>query len=277
MSYHAPFRDCSPALLIPAILLAAALAFVPAGCGDRGGRSVSVVGSTSIQPFAEELSREFRVKHPEIRVQVQGGGSTAGLLALTSGIAEIGTCSRSLCEDELKSFTPITIARDGLAVVVHCSNPVNNLTSAQVLGLFSGRITNWKELGGADMKVTLVVREEGSGTRDAFTELVMGKARVPLTALVQQSNGAVREIVRNDPGGVSYMSLGMAGTDVKAVAIDGVEPTVSEVRAGRYRLARPFLFVTKGTPTPDAQQFIDFVFSPEGQGLLEKEGLVRVR
>jgi len=262
--------------LMPMALLAATFCFsLCPGCGS-GKKAVNAVGSTSIQPFAEELAVAFREAHPEARVQVQGGGTTAGLQALTNGIADIGMCSRSLSEAEAAEFTSIMIARDGLAIVVHPSNPVDGLTTAQVMGLFSGKITNWKDLGGPDKTVTLITREEGSGTREAFMHLVIGDERVPREALVQQSNGSVRELVRNDPAGVGYISLGMV-SDVKAIAIDGVEPSVDEVTAGRYRLARPFVFVIRGTPRPEAQQFIDYVLSPEGQRLLEKEGLVGIQ
>lgn len=261
-------------LLMPAVLLTAFCVSLCPGCG--GKKAVNAVGSTSIQPFAAELAQAFNKTHPEAKVRVQGGGSTAGLQALTNGIADIGMCSRLLTEDEAKEFTPITIARDGLAIVVNVSNPINNLTMDQVRDLFSGKITNWKDLGGPDKEVTLITREEGSGTREAFIHLVMGDERVPRDALVQQSNGAVRELVRNDPAGVGYMSLGMV-SDVKAIPIDGVEPSADAVTAGRYRLARPFLFVTKGAPRPEAQEFIDYALSPEGQQRFKDEGLVGIK
>jgi phosphate transport system substrate-binding protein len=234
---------------------------------------VDVLGSTSIQPFAEVLAEEFNPNHPGTVVEIQGGGSTAGLQAVANGIAEIGMCSRSLSEEET-DFATVLIARDGLAVVVHPSNPVNGLTRDQVRRLFSGEVTSWAHVGGDGREVRLITREEGSGTREAFAKLVMGKERISRKALTQESNGAVKELVRNDPSGIGYMSLGLVGSELKILTIDGARATVENVSAGSYPLVRPFLFVTKGPVGAKAQSFIDFCLSEEGQSALRREGLV---
>jgi phosphate transport system substrate-binding protein len=260
------------------MLATAVLCCLPcASCRDDSQRTLNVVGSTSIQPFAEFLAQEYGKKNPGQLVDVQGGGSTAGLQAVTNGLAHIGMCSRSLKDDEKKQFTPVIIARDGLAIVINPSNPVNGLTSEQLRDLFSGRIRNWREVGGRDGPVRPITREEGSGTRESFVNLVMGKARISRGALTQESNGAVKELVRGDPAAIGYMSLGLVGSELKALPVDGAVPTAEHVLAGTYKLARPFLFVTKGAPTPEAQRYIDFVLSPEGQKTLESEGLVRAK
>ena len=247
------------------------------GCGRGKARVVSVVGSTSIQPFAELLAEDFERKGGEVRVEVQGGGSAQGLAALRNGMADIGMCSRELTKEEEQTITAIVIARDGLAVVVHRSNRVTGLTRGQIRDLFAGGAGNWREVGGGDMPVRLIMREEGSGTREAFVKLVMGKTRVSRKALVQESNGAVKELVKNDPGAIGYMSLGLVGSELKVLKVDGVEPTAEGVKAGRYGMVRPFLFVVKGTPRAEARAFIDFVVSAEGQEILGKEGLVKAR
>lgn len=247
------------------------------GCGRDAARAVSVVGSTSIQPFAEFLAEEYDKKNPGQLVEVQGGGSTAGLQAAANGLADIGTCSRALKPDEAEQFAQTLIARDGVAIVVNPANPVKGLTSEQLRSLFNGRIRNWKEVGGRDGPVRPITREEGSGTRESFVNLVMGKERISRAALTQESNGAVKELVKGDPAAVGYMSLGLVGEELKTVSVDGVTPTAENVLAGTYKLARPFLFVSKGPARPDAQRFIDFVLSPEGQKILETEGLVRAR
>lgn len=271
-------RCCRQRQIIVRCILLLALAVhgvLVGGCRDRRHRAVNVIGSTSIQPFAEFLAEEFCKARLGRNVDVQGGGSTAGLQALASGIADIAMCSRSLTDEEAALFTPITIARDGLAVVVHPENPVNELTLQQIRQLFSGKMSNWKDVGGRDVPVRLIMREEGSGTREAFTSLAMAKARVSRKALVQESNGAVKELVRHDPAAVGYMSLGLVGHELKALSVDGVTPTVEEVQAGRYRLSRPFLFVVKPASRQEAREYVDFVLSDEGQRLLEMEGLVR--
>jgi len=257
-------------------LLTALLAAACVGCGRDKRGAVSVVGSTSVQPFAEELALEFQREHPGVYVEVQGGGSTAGLQAIASGIAQIGMCSRSLRPEEAQ-YTGITIARDGLAVVVHPSNPVEGLSRAEIRSIFTGEVTNWKGAGGNDRPIWLITREEGSGTREAFVKMVMHEARISRRAMNQESNGAVKELVKHDPCAIGYMSLGLVGGELKVLAVDGVTPSTAEVMSQRYPLVRPFLFVLKGTPTPGAQQFIDFVLSPRGQQSLEKLGLVRAK
>ena len=219
------------------------------------------------------LAQEYNRKHPEENVEVQGGGSTAGLQAVIEGIADIGTCSRSLKQEET-GFTPIVIARDGLAVVVHPSNPVDGLTKEQVRQIFSGDISSWNQVSGQNREIRLISREEGSGTREAFCKLVMEKARISRKAMTQESNGSVKELVKHDPVAIGYMSLGLVGGELKALKVDGVQALPEEVRSGKYPLVRPFLFVVRGTPKPQAQKFIDYVLSPEGQSILKKEGLV---
>jgi phosphate transport system substrate-binding protein len=277
------------------LIIAVGLIVVSVGLGGRQGGAVNIVGSTSIQPFAEIEAQAFQKSHPGEFVDVQGGGSTAGLQAAATGIAEVGMCSRGLTDkEEAETFKVKTaaangsvaeqvvhyqftvIARDGLAVIVHGTNPVSNLTLEQIRQIFAGDTTNWSELGGPDAPIRLITREEGSGTREAFQKLVMHKTRISRKALTQESNGSVKELVKNDPCGIGYMSLGLVGDELKALHVGGVAPTVEEVMAGRYPLVRPFLFVTRGPPSPRAQAFIDYVLSDEGQRMLVKEGLVGI-
>lgn len=261
--------------VIVGIFAAVMLATVFCGSKSSSHGAVSVVGSTSIQPFAEMLSQEFNRKQKKYYVEVQGGGSTAGIEAVRNQIAAIGMCSRSLKDDE--KFDAVTIARDGLAIVVHSGNAVDNLSKLQIREIFAGRIRNWKEVGGADVKINTISREEGSGTREAFMKLVMGHdGRVSRGALTQESNGAVRELVRNDPGAIGYMSLGLVLGQVKILKVDGVFPTHETVTSKKYSLVRPFLFV-RGKSSEGAEEFIKYVLSSEGQKMLEEEGLVRVK
>jgi len=261
------------------VLCTAALGAFCLGCGKGKGKAVSVIGSTSVQLFAEMLAEEFNKRQPEgsnAYVEVQGGGSTAGIQAVNNGIAEIGMCSRELKPEET-GLTPIPIARDGIAVIVYKDNPVSGLSRAQIRDVFAGKITNWKDVGGSGKPIRLITREEGSGTREAFTHLVMGSSRIAGSAMTQESNGAVRELVIHDPAAIGYMSLGLVGKELKTLTVDGVVPSAADVINGTYPLVRPFLFVVKDTPGEGAQRFIDFVLSDRGQQMLEKEGLVRVK
>lgn len=254
------------------------LALMPcAGCRSGKQRTVNVIGSTSVLPFAELLAQEFLKVRPDLSVQVQGLGSATGIQSTRDGTADIGMSSRSLTSEEAQTLTPIVIARDGLVIVVHPSNPVRGLARQQIQQIFSGQITNWKQVGGADMPIRPIMREEGSGTRDEFVKRVMGKNRIYRKALVQESNGSVKELVKGDPGAIGFMSLGLVGGELEILDVDGVRPTTQALVSGQYPLAREFLFVSKGKLSADAQAFVDYVLSGPSQELLEKEGLVRAK
>ena len=255
--------------LLPLLLTLACM-----GC-QRSRAGITVAGSTSVEPFAELLAEEYMSRHPESRIYVQGGGSTAGIEAAISGAANIGMSSRHLTDAEKKLYAA-TIAKDAIAVIVHPSSPIDNLPLDKIRDVFSGKITNWKELGGPNHPIDIVTREEGSGTRESFQKFVMGKEDISLGALVQDSNGEVRQVISSDLNAIGYISLGLVNDQVKALRISGVEPNLTNVYNGKYTLVRPFLFVFSGEPTGEAKSFLEFVLSPQAQKSLLKEGLVPV-
>lgn len=250
---------------------------VLAGCRrEARAHSLTLAGSTSVQPFAELLAEVFMSRHPDISVNVQGGGSSAGIEAALSGAADIGMSSRHLEPGEEARLRPVLIAQDALVVVVHPSNPVTGLSRIQVREIFAGRIRDWSQVGGPPRPIHVISREEGSGTRASFEEMIMEGQEVDLRALVQDSNGAVRETVAQDPGAIGYISMGLVDERVKPVSIDGMSPSVQAVLEGKYRLVRPFLFVLRGEPQGPVRQFLDFVLGP-GQAILQEEGLIPAR
>lgn len=258
------------------LLLCLALLFSGGACSGRpesSGQAICVAGSTSVQPFAEKLAEVYMQTHPEIRIDIQGGGSSAGIYAARQGAAHLGASSRELVPTE-KDLVEIPIAWDGIAIIVHRDNPLEGLSVAQIRDLYQGRIRSWRDLGWVDRPVHLITREEGSGTRNAFEELVMGKAEITPAALVQDSNGAVREIVAHDRHALGYISVGLVDPRVKALAVDGVLPTRENIRSQRYKLVRRFLLVSKLPPSGPCKDFVDFILSARGQSLLEAEGLV---
>lgn len=246
-------------------------------CGrrDQHGQTLTIAGSTSVQPFAEKLAEVFMKQCPGLLINVQGGGSSAGIMAVQQGAAQIGASSRELHGEEKKLHEEV-IAWDGIAVIVHPSCPVDNLPLTTLRQIFAGQIKNWEALGLKPHGMHVITREEGSGTRTAFEELVMDKSEITPTALVQDSNGAVREIVAHDPNAIGYISCGLVDNQVKALAIDGVLPTGANIKKNIYKLTRRFLFVTAQQPAGLAQQFCSFVLSSQAQMLLEKEGLIGV-
>jgi phosphate transport system substrate-binding protein len=266
------------AAAISYLLLILAFLLATGGCrGSSGSLShVCVAGSTSVQPFAEKLAEIFMHLHPEVRLDVQGGGSSAGIFAALQGAAELGASSRELVAAE-KSLHDIPIAYDGIAVIVHPTNPLTNIHLEEIRRIFLGELTDWGPLGLKPHPIDTITREEGSGTREAFEHLVMGQKEITPGALVQDSNGSVREIVAGDPYSIGYISAGLVNEQVKALAIDGVLPTPENIKDQKYRLVRRFHLVSKAPPAGPCKAFIDFVLSPQGQHLLEAEGLVGVK
>jgi phosphate transport system substrate-binding protein len=234
---------------------------------------VTIAGSTSVMPFTEKLAEHFMVDHPDYVVDVQGGGSTAGIQACINSTVHIGMSSRELKEQE-KILNQIIICYDGISVVVHRKNPITSLSLKDVRDIFRGKIKNWSELGWVNRRIDAVTREEGSGTRGSFEELVMKKEEIDDAIMVQDSNGSVKEVVATDPYAIGYISMGLVDEKVRSVTIDGISPTVDTIKLGEYRIVRPFLYLTHGELDDSGKAFVDFVLSEQGQTILKKEGLI---
>ncbi|EKF85828.1 phosphate ABC transporter substrate-binding protein [Methanobacterium formicicum] len=259
-------------LLVILIIIIAVYTF---GTGSNYEK-IEIAGSTSVQPVAEKLAAKYMEEHPNVRIDVMGGGSGLGIRSVSQGIIDIGTSSKNLKPAEKQGLNEYTIGNEGIVVAVNLENPVGNLTKSQLKDIFSGNITNWKELGGPDAKINLVIREEGSGTRSAFENLVMNKTEVKSDAVVQTSTESIKVAVKQDPNAIGYISLAHMTPDVKAVAVDGVSPSVETVKDGSYNLQTPFLFLTKGQPEGQLKEFIDWCLGPEGQEIVTDEKIVPV-
>ncbi len=268
------FQLASRTLASAALLLTAAACTRSADAHTPDATSlVTLAGSTSIQPFAERWAEEYRGG----RVIVQAGGSTAGIKAAHDGTADIGMSSRELHPAEADGLMQTVVARDGIAVIVHASNPVKALTLSALRDVYSGRIRNWRQLGGMNTPITVITREDGSGTRDAFQEFVMGtRDEIATSALVTAYSGGLRKMVSQDQAAIGYVTFSQLNAQIHALAIDGVEPTERSIASGAYRLQRPFVFLTRGAPTGAARAFIEFVLSGAGQQLARSEGLAPV-
>jgi phosphate transport system substrate-binding protein len=242
------------------------------GCA-RNPDTVVVAGSTSVQPFAEVLAQEYMTLHPGVSIDVQGGGSAAGIMATQSGTTDIGMSSRNLQGSET-SLWSIEIARDGIAIIVNPKNQVTGLTLQQVADIYDGKTTNWDQIGGKKGEIDVFTREDGSGTRSSFESLVMGPSQIMARAMVENSNGAIRQLVSDDPGAIGYISLGLVDNTVRALDLGGIVPSRANVVNGTYNLSRPFLFLTLKPPTGLVKDFIDFTMSPQGQQILYAQGLI---
>jgi phosphate transport system substrate-binding protein len=263
-----------PRMKIKLLILSALTAISACKRPATGSGTITLAGSTSVQPFAEKWAEAYMDKHKDVKISVQGGGSTAGVKAALDGAAQIGTCSRELKADEAQQLKATVVARDGIAVVVNPKNSVGDLTLDQVKGIYSGTITDWGDVGGTPGKIDVITREEGSGTRDAFTELALAKGKIFDKAQVLDSTGAVRQSVSSDASSIGYISLGQVDQSVKAVKLGGVDASEASIDAGKYPLVRPFLFATKGDPAGQTKDFIAWITGPEGQALTRKEGLL---
>jgi len=235
---------------------------------------IDIVGSTSVQPVAEKLAIAFMENHSDVRINVQGGGSGMGIRSTEQGIADIGMSSKKLSEDEKKDITDIEIGKEGIVIGVNNKNNVSDLTIEQIKGIFNGNIKNWKEVGGPDLPIHVITREEGSGTRSAFESIVMGGTEIRSDAVVQSSTESVKQSVASDPGAIGFVSLAHMSDDVKALLVDGVEPSEETVANGEYELQRPFLFLVKGKETGIVKEFLNWIKSPAGIEIIKKEGIV---
>jgi phosphate transport system substrate-binding protein len=252
-----------------AVMLSSVLMY---GCGKRA-ESVTLAGSTAFAPFAEKLGSLYMAQTTGVRIAVQGGGSTVGIQAAQQGTAQIGMADLVKLPPEAEGLTAVVVARDGVAVIIHPANRVANLTMDQVRGIFCGTIRNWQEVGGQDGAITLVSREAGSGTRASFEEIV-GQVKLSERALVQESNGSIRETVASDPLAIGYLSHGLVNEKIKAVTVDGQPCTTEAVMAGHYALVRPIYLLTKGALQGTAQAFVAFILSEKGQAQIRQDGLI---
>ncbi|MFH1477463.1 MAG: phosphate ABC transporter substrate-binding protein [Verrucomicrobiota bacterium] len=255
------------------LLLGFCLALIVCGCGHQAGTSLTVAGSTAFQPFAEKLAEQFMAKRPDINITVQGGGSALGIQSARSGAAQIGMADLVELPPEARELLGTTVARDGIAIIVNPANTLTNLSLEQIRGIFQGTIKNWQEVGGADQPVRVVSREAGSGTRSSF-ETIIGSITLANSAIIQDSNGTIRETVANDRDAIGYLSHGLLNAKVKSLQADGVECTEKEIVAGRYKLVRPVFLLIQPPPAGAAKDFIDYILSGEGQETIRQNGLL---
>jgi len=246
------------------------------GCAKSNVETINIAGSTAFQPFAEKLAEEFMVSHPEIRINVQGGGSAVGIQAAQTGVAQIGMADVVTLPKEAEGLKSIVVAKDAIVVIVHSTNKIDGLSLQQIQGIFSGKLNNWGQVGGENKKITLVSREEGSGTRDSFRDLLLKDTHLAPNALIQNSTGAVRLMVETDSTAIGYITHGVLSPEVKALKIDGINPSPRNIRKGKYNVVRPIFLLTKGEPKESVKEFINFILSPQGQKIIADNGLLTV-
>lgn len=241
--------------------------------------SITAVGSTALQPLVDEASKEFQAKNPKAQITVQGGGSGTGLTQVSQGGAQIGN-SDIFAEEkqgiDTAGLVDHKVAVVGFAAVVNPEVKVANLTQQQLIDIFTGKITNWKEVGGQDLKITVINRAKGSGTRASFKKWAL-KGNEEVKGLEQDSSGTVQKMVNETPGSISYLALSYVNDKVKALKLDGVEANKKNIVAGKYPVWAYEHMYTKGEDNEVAKSFINYILSKDVQKtLVEKLGYIAV-
>jgi len=243
-----------------------------------------VTGSTTVFPIAQAAADAYMEKNGNADIQVSGGGSGVGVQSIGEGTADIGMSSREISDAEKARYpglVPTDIATDAVVLIVHPSNPVASLTLDQVRGLYNGTFQGWNSVGGTLTFPVIIGRDSASGTRVYFSEAVMKNEKYRPDMREMNSNGAVKQTVAQTPAAVGYVGLGYVDSSVKAVKIyskgEPVAPTIATVLSHQYPISRPLYMITKGQPAGLAKDYIDFIFSPDGQKIVQDQGFVPLK
>ncbi|MGA3198469.1 MAG: phosphate ABC transporter substrate-binding protein [Halobacteriota archaeon] len=266
------------------ISLLVAVAVFGAGCTSSNNstsgssNTLSLAGSTSVQPDAQALAAAYMTNNSGVTVNVVGGGTAAGITAAGTGTAQIGMASANLTASELAQYPnlqSIPICVDGIAIIVNPHNTaVNGLTINQVMNIYTGNITNWNQVGGSNAKIDVVNREQGSGTRSGIQSLVLKNGNFSTGGITESSTGSVKSYVAGDTNAIGYIATNAVDSSVKALTINGIAPTYGNLANGTYVIERYLLYVTNGPATGLAQSFINYTLSPAGQAILKSQGEV---
>lgn len=262
-------------MLLCALSAAAAFAApLDSFVGQRG--KLDIAGGTAHIPVMKEAAKRIMSKNPDIRITVAGGGSGVGVKQAGEGLVEIGNTGRALKEDEVAKYGLVTFpfAIDGVAVVVNPANKVDELSFEQLIDIYAGKITNWKEVGGEDGAINLYGREDGSGTREVFTEKAIKKSDIAPSVNVVNSNGAMKTAVAKDARAIGYVGIGHIDGSVKAPKLAGMTATQENAASGVYTIVRDLYMNTKGEPKGVAKLFIDYIYTPEGAEIIKDCGYI---
>jgi phosphate transport system substrate-binding protein len=246
---------------------------------------IVIKGSTTVLPIAQKLIEAYMDKHPDVKISLSGGGSGNGIKALIDGSTDIANASRFIKDKEVKMAVekdvlpvPFAVAYDSIIPVVHTSNKnVDNLTIDQLKKIYEGKIRNWKEVGGPDLKIVVCSRDTSSGTYETWEKKVMGKSRVYPGAQLLASNGAVVQAVSNNKHAIGYIGIGYLDKSVKGLDVNGITGTPETTLDGSYPISRALFMFTNGWPTGEVKKFINFALNPyTGQKYVKESGYVKL-
>jgi len=252
---------------------------IPANGFDRYGGTIRIAGGTAHIPVMKVIAKEIRASNPGIHISIAGGGSGVGIKKVGEGLVDIGNSGRQVGKAEIERYglVPLKWAIDGIAVIIHPDNPLEKLTLTQVRDIFSGKIKNWKELGGPDAPIHLFTRDEASGTRKVFWKKLLNKTSISSRANFVPSNGAMKRAISSDPYAIGYISAGFIDKNLKGVAIDDIFPTRENITSGKYPYARGLYSITKGQPKGIKKAFMDYLLSDHVQhDIIPSKGFIPV-
>jgi phosphate transport system substrate-binding protein len=246
--------------------------------------TIVIKGSTTVLPIAQKAVEAYMKKNPDVKISLSGGGSGNGIKAIIDGSTDIADASRFIKEKEVSMAiekgvypVPFAIAYDSIIPVVHPRNPVGNLTLDQLKAIYKGEITNWKEIGGSDLKIVVNSRDTSSGTYETWEGNVMNKERVTPAAQVMASNGAIVQAVSTNKYAIGYIGIGYVNGSVKVLTVNGIKGTEETTLDGTFPISRPLYMFTNGWPKGEVLDFINFVLHPKkGQDLVAQSGYVRL-
>jgi len=277
-------KNVIKALMILSLVFGFALKGYASGPDGEVERKVVIEGSTTVLPIAQAAAETFMQQNQGTEIVVRGGGSGVGIASLLDKTCDIADSSRAIKDSELDKATTNhvdpqahVVAMDGIVVIVNPANPISGLTIKQIKDIYTGSVSNWKELGGNDEKIVVISRDSSSGTFEAFGALVLGGAKVRPEALLQASNQAVASGVARTQGAIAYVGLGYISSEVKALQVNGVTPSKETVLTDKYPISRPLYMYTNGKPTGTTRDFLDFVMSKEGQKIVDEQGFVALK
>ena len=270
------FKKRLVVLLCGAVIISGLVVGCGSGSAEGDTAKITISGSTSVGPTMEVLAEVYE-KDNDVNIEVQQVGSSAGIKNTIDGTSDLGMTSRDLKDEETKEVDGTQIAIDGIAVITNTANKVTDLTSEQVKDIFTGKITNWKEVGGEDAQIVVVSREDGSGTRDGFQDILGFESdELIKDAQICDGSGNVKSTVEGNENAIAYISFGYLGDTLNDVKIDGAEATDANVVDGKYPISRPFIVVNKKDGLSDvAKAFVDFIMSEEGQNIVAEEGFIK--
>lgn len=242
--------------------------------------TISISGSTSIGPLMEKIAEKYESDNSGVSMEINQVGSSAGIKDTINGVSEIGMASRELKAEEEKELKSTVIAYDGIAIITNKNNPIKNITLDEIKGIYTGEITNWNQIeGGKEAPIVVASREEGSGTRDAFQEIIGYKSEeLKADAMISNGNGAIKEIVVGNENSIGFVSFEYLDDKVNIVNVENISPEAEKVKLGEYKISRPFLLVTnEENLTESGQSLIDFILSSAGQSIVKENKLIPVK